>query len=266
MGSRVYISKNMTADQISFIQLLKENEIEYFTMDDIQDRLGKRFGNINEVLENLVKKKFLTRLQRKYYADANFNNSFVIGTFICRNSAVGYWSALSHYGLTERFPNTVYIQTINRKSDKTVLGVNYKFVNIKENKQAGIVKTGYGNNQFQITDIEKTITDCFDLPQNSGGFDNLINAFYRAEMDPEKLIRYAKAVNNIAATKRMGFLAELIKKEKLGKFTAYARSVVNERYNVIDPDGIDEGKFDKIWRLRLNVSSEEIINIVRTEY
>ena len=86
MGDRVYISKNMNTDQMNFIQLLKENEIEYFSINDIQKRLGKNFDNINEVLENLVKKKFLVRLQRKYYADVNFNNSFVIGTFICKNT------------------------------------------------------------------------------------------------------------------------------------------------------------------------------------
>jgi predicted transcriptional regulator of viral defense system len=266
MGDRVYISKNMNSDQISFIQLLKENEIEYFTIDDIQDRIGQNYENINEVLENLVKKKFLVRLQRKYYADINFNNSNVIGTFICKNSAVGYWSALSHYGLTERFPNTVYIQTINKKSDKTILGVSYKFINIKPEKRAGITKAGYGNNQFFITDIEKTLTDCFDLPKNSGGFDILIPAFQRADMNAEKLIEYAKLINNIAATKRMGFLAELFNKEKLKKFITYAKSIVNERYNVIDPGGSDEGEFENKWRLRLNVSKEKILNIADTEY
>ncbi len=266
MGNRVYISKNMNSDQISFIQLLKEYEIEYFTIDDIEDRLGQNFENINEVLENLVKKKFLVRLQRKYYADINFNNSNVIGTFICKNSAVGYWSALSYYGLTERFPNTVYIQTINKKPDKKILGVNYKFISVKPSKRAGIIKTGYGNNQFNITDIEKTITDCFDLPKNSGGFDILIPAFKRADMNAEKLIEYARLIKNIAATKRMGFLAELFKKEKLRKFITYAKSIVNERYNVIDPSGFDEGEFENKWKLRLNVSKEKILNIAKTEY
>ncbi|MFA6654192.1 MAG: hypothetical protein WCS93_07625, partial [Candidatus Delongbacteria bacterium] len=66
--------------------------------------------------------------------------------------------------------------------------------------------------------------------------------------------------------KRMGFLAELFNKEKLKKFITYAKSIVNERYNVIDPSGNDEGEFDNNWRLRLNVSKEKILNIINAEY
>lgn len=266
MGNSVYISKGLNKDQMDFIRLMKENETEYFSIDDIQNRLNRKFKNINEVLENLVFKGFLVRLQRKYYADVNFNNSFVIGTFICKNSAVGYWSALNHYGLTERFPNTVYIQTDKRKPSVEVLGVSYKFVSVKENKRLGIAQTGYGSNQFRITDKEKTIADCFDLPNNSGGFDNLITAFFRADLNPDKLIEYAEANNNKAAIKRMGFLSELFIKSKLKTFIKYARSVVNERYNLIDPGGKDEGGFENNWRLRLNVSRDDIMKIISSEY
>jgi predicted transcriptional regulator of viral defense system len=31
---------------------------------------------------------------------------------------------------------------------------------------------GYGNERFRITGIEKTLLDCFDLPQYSGGMKN----------------------------------------------------------------------------------------------
>jgi len=218
MADSVYISSNLTKAQLLFLHLINENEIEYFTIYEIEKQLNRRFDNINEVLENLVQKRFLYRLQKGYYAVKNFNNQNVIGTFISQNSAVAYWSAVSIHGLTSRFPNKVFIQTTKRKKDKAILGVDYKFVTIPERKRTGITTLGYGNNSYPITDIEKTIIDCFDLPKYSGGFDLLVSAFSQAKLSSKKMIEYAEAINNISAIKRMGFIAELLDKKRIANF------------------------------------------------
>ena len=68
---------------------------------------------------------------------------------------------------------------------------------------------GYGNHSYPITDQEKTIVDCFDLPEYAGEFPGIIRAFAGHEWEEEKLIQYAQAVGNNASIKRMGFLTEL---------------------------------------------------------
>lgn len=266
MADSVYISSSLTKEQLLFLQLLTENEIEYFTIYGIEKQLNHEFTNINEVLENLVHKNFIYRLQKGYYAIKNFNNQNVIGTFISKNSAVAYWSALNIHGLTSRFPNKVFIQTTNRKRDKTILGVDYKFVTIPERKRVGITTRGYGNNSYPITDIEKTIIDCFDLPKYSGGFDLVISAFSQAKLNSKKMIEYAEAVNNISVTKRLGFLSELLNKKGLQTFIKYAKLKVNKKYTLIDSAGEDTGEFILSWRLRLNVSKVEIINLSKELY
>ena len=263
MADSVYISTNLTKEQFLFLQLLNENEIEFFTITEIEKQLNNKFNNINEVLENLVQKKFLYRLQKGYYAVKGFNNQNVIGTFISKNSAVAYWSALNIHGLTEQFPNTVFIQSMYRKKDKTILGTKYKFVKIPEHKRAGINTLGYGNNSFPITDVEKTIVDCFDLQKYSGGFDVLVGAFAQAKMQSNKLIEYTEKINNIALIKRIGFLSELFNKPGLKRFIKYAQSKVNDKFNLIDSGGIETGEFIRQWRLRLNVSKNELLKIAR---
>jgi len=266
MADSVYISKNLTKNQLVFIQLLTENEIEYFTIYDIEEQLNYKFDNINEVLENLVQKNFIYRLQKGYYAVKNFNNPNVIGTFISKNSAVAYWSALNTHSLTSRFPNKVFIQTTKRKKNKTILGVNYKFVTITDRKRTGITNIGYGNNRYPITDIEKTIIDCFDLPKYSGGFDLLVSSFAQAKLNGGKMIKYCEAINNISVIKRIGFLSELLNKKGLIQFIKYARTKVNSKYNLIDPGGDDVGEFIPTWRLRLNISRDDIINLSKEFY
>ncbi|HED08694.1 MAG TPA: hypothetical protein ENI57_11300 [Ignavibacteria bacterium] len=266
MADSVYISTNLTKEQLLFLHLLDENEILYFTISEIEEQLNHKFTNINEVLENLVHKVFLYRLQKGYYAVKNFNNQNVIGTFISKNSAVAYWSALSIHGLTVRFPNRVFIQTTKRKKDKTILGVNYKFVTIPERKRAGITTLGYGNNSYPITDIEKTIVDCFDLQKYSGGFDLLLSAFAQAKLNSKKMIEYSNSVNNISAIKRMGFVAELLNKKGLQAFIKYAKLRINKKYNLIDFTGEESGEFVSSWKLRLNVSRDEILNLSKEFY
>lgn len=266
MADSVYISTNLTKAQLLFLQLIAENEIEYFSISEIEEQLSQEFTNINEVLENLVHKNFIYRLQKGYYAVKSFNNQNVIGTFISQNSAVAYWSALNIHGLTSRFPNKVFIQTTKRKKDKTINGVDYQFVTIPERKRVGITTLGYGNNSYAITDIEKTIIDCFDLPKYSGGFDNLLQAFSQAKLSSKKMIEYVEVINNISAIKRMGFIAELLNKKGLQTFIKYAKLKVNKKYTLIDSAGDDVGEFVSNWRLRLNVSRNEIMNLSKELY
>ncbi|MCC6287456.1 MAG: hypothetical protein IT249_06190 [Chitinophagaceae bacterium] len=130
----------------------------------------------------------------------------------------------------------------------------------------GIEKQGYGNNQFRITDKEKTIVDCFDLPEYSGGFDELIRAFVKTRLDAAKLITYCNAVNNISAIKRMGYLAELFKKENTEHFIAYALTKVNERYSLFDTAGNNKGTHISRWKLRLNISEQKILSVANNLY
>lgn len=60
----------------------------------------------------------------------------------------------------------------------------------------------------------------------------------------------------------MGYLAELSGKEELREFIEYARNQTNERYSLFDPAGEEEGKFVSQWKLRLNISAEDILNII----
>lgn len=264
MADSVYISKKLSRTQLEFIKLLDDNQIQIFRFTEIETLIGKKFENLNEVLENLVHKRLLTRIEKGKFCRPNFRNEYIIGTFINENSAVAYWSALRLHGLTEQLSTTVFIQTTHKKNDKTVLGTSYKFVKVAAYKKNGIVSNGYGNLKCPITDVEKTIVDCFDLPQYSGGYVELIRAVKHAHMQSDKLITYCKAIKNITVTKRIGFLAELFEINDLAPFINFAKKGVNNKYNLFDPHGLEEGEFISEWKLRLNIKREALLNISKT--
>jgi predicted transcriptional regulator of viral defense system len=263
---RSYHSVNITKEQQDFLKLINDFEIDIFSIYNIENSLDTEFHNLNIILENLVRKGFLSRIEQGKYCRANFNDEKVIGCFISDSGAIAYWSALNAHGLTEQFPNNVFIQTTKPKRNKTVFGTSYKFVKIAPSKITGLLTQGQGNRIYWITDIEKTIVDCFDLPEHSGGYAELIRAFNQAKLNSEKMITCCTAIDNIAATKRMGFLAELLDKKGLKNFIRYAKQQINKKYNVFDPAGTDKGEFVNEWRLRLNISRDEILDICNKQY
>lgn len=266
MARSTYISENLTQTQIDFMLILDEYEMDIFTLKELRQQVSGQFEDINELVENLVHKKILSRIERGKYCRASFRDEKVIGTYLVEDGAIAYWSALNLHGLTEQFPNTVFIQTTRVKSQKEVFGVNYQFVKIAPGKRTGIVKEGYGNHSYNITDVEKTMVDCFDLPQHSGGYAELIRAFASAKLSAEKMIEYCVAVNNRAATKRMGYLAELLNKPGMKAFIRFSKEQIKQAYNPLDPLGADKGRFNAGWRLKLNITEAEIMDITDKQY
>jgi len=266
MARSTYISENLTLNQLNMLQVLDEQEIDIFSLDEAKELLGDSSQDINEIVENLVHKKILSRIERGKYCRANFRDEKVIGCFLIPDGVIAYWSALNLHGLTEQFPNTVFIQTTRIKKEKTVFGVKYQFIKIKNTKRAGKEIRGYGNHKYSLTDKEKTFVDCFDLPQYSGGYSELIRAFGQADIDQDKLIQYCKAIDKISVVKRLAYLTELLEKPKMSRFLKFAEGTVNPRYVLIDPFGKEKGAFVSKWRLRLNISEEDLLDICNKQY
>jgi predicted transcriptional regulator of viral defense system len=266
MSKGTKITKSLNSSQMEFLRMLDSEEIEIFTAESINKIIRYEPEKLKEVLENLVRKQFLSRIERGKYCRSNFRDEYVIGSFVAQNSAIAYWTALNIHGLTEQFPNTIFVQTTQRKYPKNIFGASYQFVHIVPEKQIGIAYNGYGNYRYPITDTEKTIIDCFDQIQYSGGFAELIRAFRLAKLNPDKLIEYTKKINNIAVIKRMGFLSELLNKRELIKFIHYAKSRVNADYSLFDSQGLDKGNFNSDWKLRMNLPAEAIENLAQKQY
>ena len=64
----------------------------------------------------------------------------------------------------------------------------------------------------------------------------------------------------------MGFLSGLFEKKGLKSFIRFARDQVRAAYNPFDPFGNASGKFNSKWRLRMNISEEELLNIAQNQH
>ncbi len=253
-------------NDMELLKSLDNMELNIFSISELKVMNMPNPGILQNNLERLAKKGLISRIENGKYCRHNFRNEFVIGNVLAKNGAIAYWSALNLHGLTEQFPNSVFVQSSSLKHDKSVFGVNYHFVKVKPDKFFGIAKQGFGNESYRITDVEKTLLDCFDLPQYSGGYEELFRAFYTAKSNKNKLLAYGLRMGNVAVLKRMAFLSELFEMEGFMQFQSTVKKVLNNKYSLIDPMGEDIGEILTKWRIRLNIPKSNLLKIIKKIY
>jgi predicted transcriptional regulator of viral defense system len=264
--NKIRINEN----ESKLLKFLDEAELDIFTFNSLWKELKGQISPLQPTLESLVKRGFLSRIEKGKYCRHTFRDEKVIANYLAPDGAIAYWSALNLHGLTNQFPNTVFVQTPKLKRNAVIFGVRYHFVKVKPSKAVCYEVFGYGNHTFRITSIEKTLVDCFDLPAYNGGYVELLFALHKSliskRLNNQKLIEAVKSVENIAVTKRLGYLIEFLHKDGYATFLKYARTQVNQKYNLLDPNEPQKGKFDIHWRLRLNVSEEDILLMAKQSF
>ena len=260
-GTKIF--NRLPDHHLDLLKFMEDQELSVFSVEQMSGLTGISSPHINEILENLARKKMIDRLERGKYCRYGFRNDKVIGSFLIGGGCIAYWSALNYHLMTEQIPNVVFVQSPRYKQAKSVFNVRYKFVKISDTRFFGIIQTGYGRDSFPITDREKTLIDCFEHPEYSGGYSELIRAFAVSNLNPGKLVDYGERTNNLAVLKRIAFLSEILNLRGYQKFKKVTAVRLNERYALFDPMGPDKGEFISAWRLRLNIKREQIIDIAQ---
>jgi len=256
----------LTKNESNILNYIADNEISWFLLEDFSKLGFCKLNELKDSLSRLTQTGHLARPERAMYCVRNFKNTNLVANILLKNSVIAYWSAMSLHGLTEQIPNIVYSQSTHRKDDKTVFNVRYKFVKVKPEKMFGSMQMGYGNEAFKVTDVEKTLLDCFYLPQYSGGYAELIRAFHSAKLSSVRLLEYGLKMNNLSILKRMAFLSELFQMKGFTRFQQEVLKRVNQKYTLIDPFGENEGEFNSRWHVRLNICRENLLGIIQKMY
>ncbi|MCK4406521.1 MAG: hypothetical protein KAT33_01145 [Bacteroidales bacterium] len=255
----------MTDLQKQFIDILDEYGYDIFSVQMIKDTNRLAVKKIHQAIRTLSRSGLIIKLERGKYIRSGFIDSFVIANFLAPDGGIAYWSALNYHGITEQFVNVVFVQTAKRKNEEiTINGSRYKFIKVNSRKITGYKTVGYGNHKYKITDLEKTIVDCFDLPHLAGWYQEIIKAFNQAKTNQNKLIKYCKAINNVSVIKRLAFLSELLEKPNMEKFIDFAQQTINKDYSLFEIEKKRKGKLNSRWKLIINMDEEEILEIANS--
>ena len=233
-----------------------------FTFQDALEVSGYDRGYLKLVLHLLEKAGWIERIERGKYVILPLEaekgkytlHEFVIGSVLVDPSAIAYWTALHHHGLTEQIPNVVFIQTISRKkkTEFNLFNVRYRVVRVVKRKFFGLEPLWVEGLKVYVTDKEKTIIDCLDKPQLCGGIVEVYKALREESLDEDKLVKYLKRFDSGAVAKRLLYLSEIA-----GLEFKIPRRLIKQGIVVLDPTAPKEGRVDNRYKLLLNVELGE---------
>jgi len=271
MGTRYQTQSNrggLSTRESRLLSQLAGAGHQIISIDDINSTLEGSPNTAREVASRLTAKGWLDRLFAGTYLiiplaageEASYTaHEYLIASHLAEPMYIGYYTALSHHGLTDQVPRTVYVVTPTRAQSREIHGVPYRVTTVTEQKFFGSQAVSIDGTTVQLSSIEKTLVDCADHPEFCGGLRTLAAAMRtadRRDCDWVTVGAYLERLANGAATKRIVYLAD-----QLGIDLPPRDSLVESftsGYSLLDPTQPDTGPTDSTYRLQINVDPAQL--------
>jgi predicted transcriptional regulator of viral defense system len=201
--------------------------------------------------------------ERNYLGDP-----YVVAAEIVGDSSyfISHASAMDIHQMVTQPQLVVYTTTTQSRRPRSILGTEFRFVRCKPNHFFATTNHWTTKTRkIKVSDLERTVIDGLKQSEYCGGFSEVAKGFWirQQDMDLKKLVEYALMLDIGAVYRRLGYLLELFKTKEEYQLELL-RKKLTASYVLLDPSLPAEGNFIARWRLRLNVSPEEIKATIRT--
>jgi predicted transcriptional regulator of viral defense system len=174
-----------------------------------------------KVIRNLIRKGWLSRVVGGRYMflppehgpeNLGENNILALAAAAVEPSYIGWWSAAAYHGFTTQKPMAIFVAVLRQKPSKVIEGSDVRFIMVTPRKFFGHQTYDVYGRMVSISSPAKTLIDCLDRPDLSGGPAELTRIAHSAlgDVDPQELLAAALAMKSRAALQRLGFLADLV--------------------------------------------------------
>jgi predicted transcriptional regulator of viral defense system len=260
LTTRTY--KGGLTDRESFlVSTLAREDKAIFGIEDVRAVIGE---HAKKVMHSLIRKKWVLPLKRGMYAlvpldvgvrgaDSFVIHNLVIGSLLVEPYYIGFWSALNYHGLTDQIPRTTFVVTTKAKKSLDILGSRYYFVKLTDRKFFGFSEHEIDSIKVNISTPEKTIVDCLDHPEHSGGIDEIARSIFFSyrDLDMSSVKEHALKMGNLAILKRLGYILEVT--GLLPSFGFLFEGIELTRgYSSLDALSARKGRYNSKWKLLIN--------------
>ena len=262
---------NLSHTEASFLTTLAASGKQIFTTEDGYELLGRGKAT-RDALARLVHKGWLERIEKGKYLivplEAGPDRTWtedpgVIAGHLVSPAMVSHWSALNYWNLTSQVPRVTYVLTTARKENRRprILGMRFRIVRVKPHRFFGGHAYRAGEFRVRVTDRERTIVDCLDRPDLSGGVDQVAEALLLgdSDFDWDRTTHYLRRFGAGSVVKRLGFLVEaldLTHPPEPGMLDRWL-DLLTAGINTLDPSTPREPhRIATRWRIAVNLPEE----------
>ena len=250
---------------------LQERRRSTFTLEDVSAITGLSGAAARGLVHKAQSRGLVTRLKPGLYNLVPFElgraTEYVGSPYLIARELAGdavyflsHGTALEIHRMTTQPTLAVYVSCTRRLRAQTVGGYDYKFIHINPEHSFGQMRHWIDKEQFvQVSDMERTVIDGLRQPAYVGGVTEVAKGVWMQHqaLQIDRLVGYAVRLGVGAVVRRLGFLLEHY---ELADAAALAplRAALTSTYQRLDPLLPDEGAFLSRWKLRLNVTPEEL--------
>lgn len=243
-------STSISRREAQVIDAIERWDLVVFGPREIERFLDVSSRNAYRILDGMLEKGLLHRLNRgRYVLSATYEtlDSYAIASHLEPASYVGFWSALHFHDLTDQVPRAIFLAVTSQRRSLRIHDQEVRFVRVKPDTFFGYDRYG----DAVVSDPEKTVLDCLRLPEYAGGI-RLVADAITADLDVDRLIRYAVQLDIGAVAARIGYLLE---RNGLLEHRDRLQSLVSS-YTKLDPAG-DRTNPVADWKLYANVTLDD---------
>ena len=224
-----------------------------------------------EILRRYRKRGLISQVRRDLYVvtDLAYKTSlatkFEIAGNITPSSYLSYHAALEYHGLAHQFFYTLYISSKEKFNEFDYEGIRYVYFQSKSD--TGVVNP-VTDALVRVTDLERTVLDCIDRIDLSGGLEELIACFaVITSVNEKKLLDYLHLFNKRMLYRKTGFILGYFQKEmKLSDaFFALCKSKTGRNIRYLT-DKQESDTFFKEWQLYAPKNMLSFLEQGGTEY
>lgn len=198
-----------------YLGVLHQKKI--FTLNDVVG-LTNNINSAKDLLQNYKKQNLIIQIRRNLYSvcdlatGVTLANKFEIGSNISSSSYISYRSAFEYYGIAHQIYYDIYISSSSRFNNFDFESIQYLYS--KSVIDLG-VETPSMDSLVRVTNLERTVIDCIDRIDRTGGIEELVHCLNLiGYLNENKLLEYLAAYNKSILYKKAGFVLEVFK-EKL---------------------------------------------------
>jgi predicted transcriptional regulator of viral defense system len=201
---------------------LEEERKDEISLDTIE-RYGRvRRGFARKLAHDLVAKGWLQRVGRGRYLlnPGTYGPEAVpdtdplrIGSRLVQPYYFGYATAAELWGFLLQPGRVYFLVTPTRTSVRVAHTAQFRVIRVTPPRFFGITQMERRGQTLQVSDPERTVLDCTDRPELSGGVAGSAQILARAkrQLSWKRLGIYLEKLGNQSLARRVGFLAEQVR-------------------------------------------------------
>lgn len=191
-------------------------QMRIFTLSALSVALGRSVSSLSSMLQRWQRQGITMQIRRNLYCMVDpvsgqpTVSKYEIGSHLASSAYINYHTALEFHGIAHQPFNEVMVSCKSRITPFSFDDTDY---HIFQDKLGTIgVVTPKGNPLVRVTNLERTLIDCFDRIDRAGGIEELQHCMESVVLlDENKLSDYLKLYNKSFLYQKTGFLLEQIK-------------------------------------------------------